>query len=249
MNLGDLGKLLRVGSKTHMPIILSAAAGVGTLGTAYLAARAGYRSAEIIRLDEEHAPPYLHKRNQIKARAKLVWRLYIPTAFSAVGTVGLIAGANRVGAKKTLAAQTAFAVSQQVLSEYRSKVVEEYGERKDEAIRDQIAADRVIKTAPDTGAVIIGSGTVLCCDSLSGRYFNADMQILQKAQNDINKKMLAHDYATVDDFYYMVGLEPTGYSSQLGWNSDRLMELEFSTQMTPDGRPCIVFAYNYTKSL
>lgn len=247
MNLGDLGKLLRVGTKKNMPTILSAAAGVGTLGTAYLAAKAGYQTAkqnELWPSDSEH-----DRKELIKIRIKRNWKLYIPTGFSAVGTVGLIVGANRVGTKKTLAAQTAFAVSQQAYSQYRDKVIEEYGEHKDQSIRDKIADERVKQTAPDTGTVIIGSGTVLCCDLHSGRYFNSDMETLRKAQNDINKSLLAHDYATLDDFYYLIGLNPTSYSSQLGWSSDKLLELEFSTALTDDGRPCITFHYDHIEYL
>ncbi len=247
MNFGKFGRLLRTNAKEHSPIILSAAAGVGTLATAYLAGRASFQAARIISANEEFLEPLTDPKERFIERTKLVWKLYIPTAISATSTVTLIIGANRVGAKKALAAQTALTVSQQLYSEYRDKVIEEYGERKDQAIRDSIAEDRV-KTAP-TPMLISGSGNVLCCELFTGRYFNSDMETLRRAQNDINAKVNSHDYATFDDFYYLIGLSGTSTSSQIGWKAGKLMALNFSTVLTEDGRPCLAFEYNYTEPL
>ena len=249
MNLGDIGRLLRTNTKEHFPTILSVAAGVGTLATAYLASRASFQAAEIIHYSERERGPLTDRKERIIERTKLVWKLYIPAGISAASTITCIISANRVEAKKTLAAQTAFAVSERVFHEYRDKVIEEYGERKDEAIRDQIAEDRVKATAPKSDIMISGPGNVLCCELFTGRYFNSDMETLRKSQNELNARLLAHDYATFDDFYYMVGLSRTSSSSQIGWRSTKLMELRFTTVLSEDGRPCLAFEYNYTEPL
>lgn len=249
MNLSNLPKLVRSNTKEHFPVILSVVAGIGVLSTSYLVGRASFQACDIIRYEEnQNGTPETPKQRLIE-RTKLVWKLYIPSAISATTTIGCIVGANRVEAKKTLAAQTAFAVSQRVYSEYRDKVIEEYGERKDQSIRDQIADDKVKATAPAEGIIVAGSGSVLCCELYTGRYFMSDMETLRKSENDINKRMLAHDYATFNDFYYMVGLQQTTSSGQMGWKSSRLMELEFSTVLSEDGRPCLAFDYNYHELL
>lgn len=250
MNLTDIGNFVRTGVKENLPLILSIGAGLGTISTAYLAGRASFEACDVIRdhefgRDHDAADP----KQRLMERTKLVWKLYIPTAISAVTTIACVAGSNRVSTNKTIAAQTAFAVSQRVYSEYRDKVIEEYGERKDQSIRDQIAEDRVKATAPDSGLVIAGSGAVLCCELFTGRYFNSDMETLRRAQNDLNKRLLTHDYATFDDFYYDVGLPRTSSSGQIGWKSSKLMEMVFSTVLTEDGRPCLAFEYNYTEPL
>lgn len=249
MNVGDIGRLIRRNTKQHFPLILSAAAGVGTFATAYLAGKASFEAAALINNHEEQIPPSEDAKERLMERTKLVWKLYIPTAASAVSTIACIIGANRVEAKKTIAAQTAFAVSQRVYSEYRDKVIEEYGERKDQTIRDQIADDKVKATAPSNDILVTGPGNVLCCESFTGRYFASDMETLRKAQNELNARLLSQDYATFDDFYYMINLARTSSSSQIGWKSTKLMKLEFSTVLTEDGRPCLVFDYNYTTPL
>lgn len=249
MNLVDIGKLLRSNTKEHFPLILSVAAGVGTLATAYLTARASFKAAEVIIAWEEENGADDNLKERLKEEIPLVWKFYIPPAISAASTIACIIGANRVEVKKTIAAQTAFAVSERVYSEYRDKVIEEFGERKDQSIRDKMADDRVKKTAPSSEFVISGPGNVLCCELFTGRYFNSDMETLRKAQNDINAKVLGHDYATMNDFYYLVGLAHTTQGGQWGWKSDKQMNLQFSTVLTEDGRPCLAFEYNYTVPL
>ena len=56
-------------------------------------------------------------------------------------------------------------------------------------------------------------------------------------------------YATLDDFYDIIGLGKTGLSTDLGWDSDRLLEIKLSTVLTEDNRPCLAFDYNYTKKV
>jgi len=46
-------------------------------------------------------------------------------------------------------------------------------------------------------------------------------------------------YASLSDFYDLIGLPTTSFSDEVGWNSDRLLELQFSTVLSDDGRPCI----------
>jgi hypothetical protein len=246
-----LANQLRLGAKRNSPLILSVFAGLGTVTTAYLAGRASFKAAEIIRKDEEKFGRVPDTKKRLKTQTKLVWKEYIPTGVSAASTIVCIIGANHIAVKKALAAQTALAVSQRAFSEYRDKVVEEIGERKDKAIRDKVVEERVNKkNPPPSGDVLIsGPGNVLVCELHTGRYFTSDMEKLKKAQNELNAKLLKHDYATLDDFYYLLDIRQTTTSGQLGWKTPSLMELEFTTVLSDDGRPCLAFAYNYTTTM
>ena len=250
MNLNQLQGTIKRNLKQHSPAILSAIAGLGTVTTAYLAAKAGYESAKLLDVREELDGISENKIERLKDRTKIVWKLYIPTTISATSTIACIVFANRAGARKAIAAQSALAFSQQLYSEYRDRVIDEFGARKDQSIRDQIAEDRVkLDPPPSNDLLMIGPGNVLCCEMFTGRYFGSDMETLRKAQNDLNAKILSQDYATMDDFYYMIGIGSTSKSSQIGWKSNKLMELQFSTVLTDDGRPCLSFDYNYTVAL
>jgi hypothetical protein len=185
----------------------------------------------------------------IPRSTKLVWKLYIPAGISATSTITCLVGANRVSFKKTMAAQAAFAVSERVFSEYRDKVIEEYGDRKDQSIRDKIADEQVKKTAPSPDIIISGPGNVLCCELYTGRYFTSDMETLRRAVNDLNSRLLKHDYATFDDFYHLIGLNQTSSSGHMGWKTPKMLELSFTTVLTEDNRPCLAFEYNYMEPL
>ena len=92
--------------------------------------------------------------------------------------------------------------------------------------------------------IIAGNGAVLCYDSLTGRYFNSSVETLRKAQNDINAEAIMNQYASQNDFYRMVDLPLLALGEEAGWRPDNLLELDFSTQLTEDGRPCLVVGYS-----
>ncbi len=232
--------------KENQSLIFTIGASAGVLTTAYLAAKAGAHAARVIDQVEEIDEPLGDRYGRLRERSTLVWRLYIPTAVSAAGTIGCLIAVKRVDGRKTLAAQAALAVTQGAYSEYRDKIVEEFGEKKDQKILAKVAESKV-DAKPPSAALIVGEGEVLCCELYTMRYFKCDMQKLRNAVNEVNARMLRNDVATLDDFYYLVGLEFTGGSSYVGWKADRLMDLEFSSTLY-DGRPVLAFDYNYTTS-
>lgn len=223
--------------KENSSVILAVAAGFGTLTTAYLAARAGYQSALVLSHEDPH--------EDLREKARHVWKLYIPAGLSATATIVCVAGVKHVDARKTLAAQTALAVTQRAYEGYREQVVDVLGERKDKELLAKVAEKRVDDKPPP--AIVAGSGTVLCCELWTMRYFNSDMETLNKAVNEINSKLIKQDYVTLDELYYILGLETTISSGQCGWETPRLLEFEYSS-ILHNGKPVLAFEYNYVKS-
>jgi len=244
--LGNTEKFLR----RNTPTILTALGVAGTVTTAYLAGAASYKAARIIENEESKNGIISDPKERFKHRANLVWQLYIPVGLSGTATVACIIGASGVNARRTAAAAGAYTLTERAFSEYREKVVEQIGENKEQKLRDEVAQDRVLANPPKSSEVIItGSGNVLCCEMYTKRYFESDMETLRKAQNDINAKILQDLYVPLSDFYYQIGLPATTQSTNVGWDSDKLMELKFSTVLTEDGRPCLSFEYNYVKPI
>ena len=131
------------------------------------------------------------------------------------------------------------------LPEYKDKVKELTTGPKETKVRDELAQDRV-NNNPASGKGIYmapNSGDVLCYDTLSGRYFEGDMETLRRAQNDINEILLKDDYASQNDFYERIGLPSNGYGSEFGWTTDVMLDLQFSTVLSEDNRPCISIDY------
>jgi hypothetical protein len=236
--------------RQNAPALLSSTAITGVVTTAYLSGKAAVEAENVLKAHDFYNPPYRYAKDRVKARAKLVWKLYVPTALSGAVTIGCIVGTTRISGKRAAAAQAAFVITERAYSEYRNKVIEEYGEGKEQKIRDSIAEDRLKKNPPPSdGLMLVGPGKVLCCEMHTGRYFSSDMETLRKAQNDLNARLLGHDSCSLDDWYWLIGLAGTANSGDLGWNADKLMELEFTSVLTDDGRPCLAFNYNYIKPI
>lgn len=214
--------------------------------TAYLTGKASYRASRVIYDADPPGGWRDTRREELIDKARFVWKLYIPAAISGTATLICIVGANRSSTKKTVAATTALGVAERAYSQYREKVVEEFGARKDQTIRDKVVADELERN-PAPAAIVSGPGKVLCCELFTGRYFISDMETLRKAQNDINERILAHDYATLSDFYDLIGLEYTKISSNTGWGESKQMQLQFSTHLS-NGVPCLAFDYSYAKA-
>lgn len=233
--------------RTNAPTILSGFGIGGVAVTAYLAAKAAFLASRVI--DREDQRVYTIGADSLTRRDQfdLTWKLYIPAVISGALTVTCIIGGVKAGTKKTAAAYSLLTVSEKAFDEYKEKVIEQIGVKKEQAVRDSVAKDLVAKNPPPT--IVIGGGTVLCLERHTGRYFMADMETLRKAENTINAQLFREDEATLSDFHHLVGLPPTSHSSAVGWRSDKLFSLDYSTVMSDDGRPCIAFDYSYIKSL
>ena len=233
--------------RNNSTTILTAIGVSGTISTAYLAGRASFEAANKIMMFEIEGGVQPDSKERIKERLGLVWKLYIPATASGVITITCIVGATRIGNRKAAALTAAYSLSEKAFVEYREKVIEKLGERKEQTVRDEIAQAKVDRSEPPCtrDVVLVGPGNVLCFEGYTGRYFMSDMESLRKAQNDINAKLMRDDTASLSDFFYIIGLPYTSFSSHVGWNSNKLMELRFSTVMSEDQRPCISFEYNY----
>lgn len=231
--------------KTNSPVILTGLGVGGVITTAYLVGKATFKAAKVISYEEGMmtvaAPPIDYRE-----KVGMVWKLYIPAAISGALTITCVIGGAKVGLKRTAAAYSLLSISEHAFDEYKGKVVEQLGAKKEEALRASIAQDGVQKNPPPV--IVSGDGTVLCCEQHTGRYFKSDMETLRRAENTVNSKLVRENEATLDDFYYLVGLPQTTYSSMSGWVAGKIMELRFSSVLH-EGTPCLAFEYNYVNAL
>lgn len=241
MNLSALLSKLTKTVKSNSPEILTALGVSGVITTAYLVAKASFKSAIALQ--------YADPKQGLKDDVKLVWQEYIPAGIAGGLTVCCIIGASKSNAKRTAAAVTAYSLTEKAFAEYKDKVVEEIGKGKEQKIRDEIVQEKVLNKSPGQEVILVGPGHVMCCELFTGRYFRCDMETLRKTQNVINGKINNELYVALDEFYELIGLPNTTNSANLGWNSDKQMELMFSTVLSSAGEPCLAFDYNYTKPL
>lgn len=246
MNKPNLSKVVnnvKVTAKHYTPQILTGIGIGGMLTTVVLAVKATPKALQLI--EEEKYEQNKDKLTAVET-VKTAWRPYIPAAITgAMSTVCLI-GSTRVSTGRTAALATAYEISKTALSEYKEKVVETIGEKKEQKIRDEIAKDHVEKNPVTKSDVIVTkNGKTLCLDEFSGRYFESDMNQIKKAENHINYRLRVNDYISLNELYDELGIGSTSLGDKLGWNiEDGEFEINVSAQISENDEPCLVLYFD-----
>ena len=229
----------------HSPEILTGLGISGMVATTVLAVKATPRAINLIQEDsriKHDGDPYAYTK---KEAIQSAWKCYIPAATTGALSVACLIGASSVNATRNAALATAYTISETALSEYRSKVIETIGEKKEKTVREAVAKEKIINKPPVQKEIIVtGNGKTLCFETMGGRYFKSDMETLRRVQNDLNRRMRDEITMSLNDFYYEIGLDETDVGKYIGWDIDKgYIEIDFSSQLTDDGTPCLVVGF------
>lgn len=237
MSLTNIAKQVEKYVIDNSPSIMTGLGVVGTIATAYLTGKAGYKTAQILSSQDPH--------ESLMEKTKRVWPEYIPPVIMGSISVVAIIGANKVGSRRAAAVAAAYSLTEKAFAEYKEKVVDKIGEKKNQKIYDEIAQEKVEKNPPSTREIIItGNGDVMCYDTLTGRYFMSSMEQIKSVVNEINRRIITYDYASLTEFYDLLGLSATVFSEEVGWKFENMIDISFSTVLSDDGKPCLAIQYN-----
>ena len=242
MNISDIPTKASKLIQDNSPTILAGVAVSGVVATAILSGQASYRAALLIHSSEAVGEILEDPRERLKEQVRMIWPLYIPALTVGGLTITAIVLSERIGTRRAAALAAAYSISEKAFEQYKEKVVEKLGKNADRKIRDEMAQDDVTK-AGKAEVVVVGTGEVLCFDRWSGRYFNSSMESIKKAQNDLNYRVLNDNYASLNDFYNLVGLSTIPHGDDVGWVSMKLCEIRYSTVISEDEKPCIAIEF------
>ena len=227
----------------HSPEILVGLGITGMLSSMVLAVKATPKALSLIddqklRLGEEKLTPI--------ETIKVAWKPYVPSGILSILSISCIIGATNINLRRNAALATAYTISERTLVNYKNKVIDAIGEKKEKKIQEELAQDKVDKSKVNDNQVIITSnGETLCMDSLSGRYFKSDIETIRKVVNDLNRQLTFQHYISLNEFYDELGLKHIKNGSYMGWNlDDGLIEVYFNTALADNGQPCIVMEYD-----
>ena len=246
LNVSKLCKDAKVMVSKRSPEILTGLGIAGMISTTVLAVRATPKALDLIARAEDKKFDNGHgNKLTVSEKMKIAWKPYIPAAITGIASISCIIGASSVHAKRNAAIAAAYNLSQTALTEYKEKVVETIGEKKEQAIKDKIAKDKIKKDPVSKSEVIVtGKGNTLCYDAFNSRYFYSDIDQIKRAINELNRIMLNQMYVSLNDFYDELNLKHSGNGDELGWKlDDGFIEVDFSSQLSDDGRPCLVIEY------
>jgi len=243
-------------AKENATLMLTAGGVVGTVATAVLTGRAGFKAAQIIEAEkakrfvdvavEKTDPTTDEVQAEItfstKDKVMVVWPQFVPPVITGTATVAAIIMSHRMSSAKIAGLAAAYGLAERNFSEYKEKVAERITGPKKKAIEDELAQDAVDRT-PGGDKVVVVEGEVLCLDKPSGRYFHSTMETIRQAVNTTNAEVFNHGFALLSFFYTELGLEETTWSEEVGFNAENLLELTFTTATAPGNRPCLVFDF------
>ena len=252
MNKADVIKFVDSTKKTlskNAPGILIAGAIVSGGVAVYTAITATPKALQ--RIEKEKAEKHVDKLTPMET-VKVAWPYYVPTALSFAFATGCAIGSQSIHAKRNAALAAAYKISETALVEYRDKVIETIGEKKEQTVRDKVAQEQINKNPVVPSEVAsTGKGTSLCMNPFTNEYFECDIEVIRRAENRLNKKMLQSicGSTSLNEFFIEIGLKPiddsVGYT--LGWNAEYLIDLDIRpgiAEINGMTKPCLVIGHN-----
>lgn len=245
----DIVQVVKSTIQQHTPEILTGIGIAGMIATTVVAVEATPKAMRILeeRKKQEKEKDENFEKLPVKEVIKETWKCYVPAVAIGGASVACLISSTIVGGKRAAVLATAYKMAESTHSQYRQKVIDTIGEKKEKQIQDSIAQDNVNNSPVQAGAVIVtGRGETLCYDTFSDRYFQSDMNTIEKAINKLNFQMSTGEpYVSLNQFYSEIGLNSMKLGDDLGWNiRNGLMEIRFSSVISSDGRPALSINYD-----
>lgn len=240
MNIGSVveftkasfGRSVQV-TKRYAPEIMTAVGAVGVVVTAVAASRATLKLEPVIdniqrELEEARLNNYSNpEKLKVLVQAGVdIGKLYGPTITYGVISISCIIGSHNLMSRRNLAIAAAYTALEGAFNEYRSRVIEEFGEDKDLEYRRGLRQEQI--TDEKTGKV----KTVTTMDptkvSAYARFFDQtssawerepeyNMAFLRAQQQYANDRLLARGYLFLNEVYESLGLEHSRAGAVVGW--------------------------------
>lgn len=224
--------------KRNASTILTTLGGVGVVATAVMAVKATPKAMLIIDQIEMEKGEKLTKTEIVVAAAPV----YIPTILVGAGTIACVFGANILNQRQQAALMSAYALLDSSCKDYKDKVKELYGSEGSDRVRDELANDRY-----EEQGFHVTPGEQLFYDDFSGQFFESTIEEVQKAELQVNRDIQLQSYATLSEFYDMLGIDYDD-GGLLGWSEggnfarywQSWVDFAHTKRVMEDGVECIV---------
>ena len=193
----------------------------------------------------------------ILRKAKKLAPVYAPTVITATLATACIVSAHKSDSKKVAVLTTAYELSEATRRDYIRKVKEKIGEKAEAEIQDAYYKEKIENTMPegpkDSSIICTGRGEQLFYDIQSGRYFRCSTLWLDKCRVDVSHMIYTDDYASINELYYLIGLDSVSLGNLAGWNSrddldntSKLIDMRYDRRcfMTSWGETCATLEVN-----
>lgn len=243
IDLNEITKALVMGAKKHAPEILTGIGIAGMISAAVLTAKATPRAIELMKEKKNETDKQTLTAGETVCT---VWKCYIPAVVTIAASAACIIGGNSINLRRNAALAAAYTLSETAFRDYREQAAETLGETKEKEIRHD-AVQRAVNRQPVSDVCITGKGHDLCYDPSHGQRFESDIESIRRSVNYLNQQLLRDPFGciTLNEFYNELGLSETTLGNNFGWTVEKgIIEVDFSSCISEDGRPCLVLNYN-----
>lgn len=193
-------------------------------------------------IESESTPEDTNKEIMIR-KIKGITPIYLPSVILGTSSTICIISSLSIANRRTAAAIAAYTISEERYKDYRDKVVETIGKKKEQAIQNEIAQDTIENSDIDEillAEYIPEAEDVLCYDKISGRYFYSNPIKIKEIETCLNKQLFVNMFVSLNDYYYELGINPTQVGDSLGWNAGDDISFSFSSGMLNDNKTVLV---------
>lgn len=208
--------------KRNGATILTCVGGVGVVATSVLAVKATPKAMRLLEQAELEKGEKLTKYEIVKVAAPS----YIPAIVVGASTITCIFGANVLNKRQQAALASAYALLDTSYKEYKKKLGELHGEDADAKIREELAKD---KYKEDDVPEEEDDGKTLFYDQYSERYFRATNETVLRAEYEINKILSEDCYASLNELYELLEIEPVELGDRVGWSAAQMYDMHWSS--------------------
>lgn len=191
------------------PTLLSIIGVIGVAATSIMAAKATPKALNKIKEAEEEKGEKLTKVETVKVAGPV----YIPAVITGVSTATCIFGANVLNKRQQAALTSVYVLLDSSYKEYKKKTLELYGEDADERIKEGI-----VKDSYKENDISVEDDRQLFYDDFSGRYFESTIEDVQRAEYRVNRDLHTRGWATINEFYEVLGVGPIDSGDAIGWS-------------------------------
>lgn len=211
--------------KDSSPTFLCAVAIIGVVATATTAVKATSKAKKDVAIAEMKKGEPLNRAEQIIAMVPA----YLPSMLIGTGTILCIAGSDILNRKQKASLASAYALMKGYHAAYRNKLIELHGKEADEEVRFALAREHCDFHALDLDTP---DAKLIFYDEISGQTFERYEREVMDAEYHLNRNFVMRGTATLNEFYYFLGLPETDYGNVLGWTaSDGYCWIDFEHKL------------------
>ena len=212
----------------HSPLILTIVASGGVIITAALSVKATPKAIDIINNKEKEKGEKLTTFEKIRYG----WKPYVPAIFSGVGTIVCIGGIEYLNKKTQASIISAYTLLNNTYTQYTDNIKKLCGKE-----TDILAKQEIVQAQYDDNYIPFGD-ELLFFDYEGMRFFTSTMDHVLAAETKFKESLMSRGYATLNEYYAYLGLQPVEFGYQLGWadietcDPYNVKELEFNYEKT-----------------